>query len=229
MYEAPQGIQTWDGAIGFTSMLDALIDSGAIPPMIVVLASEFGGPYRDAECADSYDGREHFDTYMSRQVVAYMDAHYQTIATPAARILFGGSQGGYCSVALWSHHPDVFGSTVSFSGYFVSGVVSGTTRNAGLPFGGNAAYESTQSPMTIVPQIPTPVRDRSFVVLVGGTDNTLFASQLRTFAAVLDAAHMPMAILTSKFGHSWQTPRELLPTVLELVAGRMVRLGVFGT
>ncbi len=228
LYEAPYAMPAWNTAIGVKSTLDALINSGAIPPIVVVFASEFGGPYRDAECSDSYDGREHFDTYVSKQLVSYMDAHYRTIAAPAARAMLGDSQGGYCSVALWSHHPDVFASAISFSGYFVSGIVSSSTRNASLPFGRNAAYEVAQSPINIVPQLPTAVRDRSFVVLSGGTDKSVFASQLRTFAAVLDAAHVPMALLTSPFGHSWQTARDLLPTALELLAGRMVNLGVFG-
>jgi enterochelin esterase-like enzyme len=224
----PSPLSTWQSAIGVKSMLDELIDSGAIPPMVVVFASQFGGPYRDLECSDSLDGREKFDTYVAKQLGSFIDTHYRTIATPAARALVGGSQGGYCSVALWSHHPDVFGSAISFSGYFVSGLVSPDTPNAALPFGSDAAYDATQSPMNVVPLMPTAVRDRSFVVLSAGTDNSLFAAQLRTFAAVLDVAHVPMAILPSPYGHSWQTPRELLPTVLELLAGRMVTLGVFG-
>lgn len=229
LYEAPYAMPAWDTGVGIRSMLDHLIDSGAIPPMVVVFASEFGGPYRDGECTDSLDKREQFDSYVAKQLVSYVDTHYRSIAAPAARTLFGDSQGGYCSVALWSHHPDVFDSAISFSGYFVSGVMSPQTRNAALPFGNNAAYEAAQSPMDIVPQMPTGVRDRSFVVLSAGYDQSLFASQLRTFAAVLDQARVPMAILPSRFGHSWQTPRDLLPTVLELIAGRMVKLGVFGS
>jgi len=228
VYEAPFAIAAWVNGIGVQAMLDDLIGTGAIPPMVVVFASEFGGPYRDGECADSFDGREQFDTYMATQLVSYMDAHYRTIATPAARALVGDSQGGYCSVALWSHHPDVFNSAVSFSGYFVSGVVSPMTRNAPLPFGNNAAYEAARSPIDIVPGMPAAIRAGSFVVLSGATDKSFFAVQLRAFAAVLDSAQVPMAILPSRFGHSWQTPRMQLPTVLELLAGRMVKLGVFG-
>jgi enterochelin esterase-like enzyme len=229
LYEVPYAMPGWDTGVGIKSMLDNLIDSGAIPPMVVVFASEFGGPYRDGECSDSLDGREKFDTYVAKQLVSYVDTHYRTIAAPAARTLLGDSQGGYCSVALWSHHPDVFDSAISFSGYFVSGIVSFQTRNAALPFGSDAAYEAAQSPMDIVPQMSIAVRDRSFVVLSAGSDQSLFASQLRTFAEVLDRARVPMAILPSRFGHSWQTPRDLLPTVLELIAGRMVKLGVFGS
>jgi enterochelin esterase-like enzyme len=228
VYEAPFAIAAWVNGIGVKSMLDDLVATGAIPPMIFVFASEFGGPYRDAECADSFDGIERFDTYMATKLVSYMDTHYKTIAKPAARATLGDSQGGYCSVALWSHHPDVFESAMSFSGYFVSGIASTQTRNAPLPFGSNAAYEASQSPINIVPGLSAAVRSNSFVVLSAGTDHSLYATQLRAFAAVLDSAQVPMAIFPSKYGHSWQTPRELLPAILELLAERMVKLGVLG-
>ena len=228
LYEVPHAINSWAKGVDITGMMDNLITSGAIPPMIVVFASEYGGPFRDTECADSYDGRVHFDTYMANQLVPYIDAHFQTIATPAARAVFGYSQGGYCSAALWSHHPNVFGSSVSFSGYFVSGIASIETVNAALPFGRNAAYEAAQSPIGVVPRLSADVRDHAFVILSAKSDDSFFGSQLRAYAAVLDRAHVPMAILPARLGHSWQTQRDQLPIVLELLAGRMVKLGVFG-
>ena len=228
LYEVPHAINSWAKGVDIMGMMDNLITSGAIPPMIVVFASEYGGPFRDTECADSYDGRVHFDTYMANQLVPYIDAHFQTIATPAARAVFGYSQGGYCSAALWSHHPNVFGSSVSFSGYFVSGIASVETVNAALPFGRNAAYEAAQSPIGVVPRLSADVRDHAFVILSAKSDDSFFGSQLRAYAAVLDRAHVPMAILPARLGHSWQTQRDQLPIVLELLAGRMVKLGVFG-
>jgi len=228
LYEVPYSLQTWVKAIDIVAMMNNLIDTGAIPPMIVVFDSDHGGPYRDLECADSFDGRSHFDTYMATKLVPAVDAKFRTIPTSAARALFGDSQGGYCSVALWSHHPDVFGSAVSFSGYFVSGVASPATRNAALPFGSNIAYESAQSPTNVVPRLSAAVRSRSFVILSSKLDNDFFGTQVRDFGAVLDTTKVPMAILQAPYGHSWQTPRDQLPPVLELLAGRMLKLGVFG-
>jgi enterochelin esterase-like enzyme len=228
VYEVPYGADSWNKGAGITTMLDSLIAGGALPPVIVVFASSWGGPYQDAECADSYDGREHFDTYMATELVHYVDAHYRTIASPAARALLGASQGGYCAAALWSHHPDVFGSAVSFSGYFQSGVVSAETQNAARPFGGNAAYEAAQSPLNVVSHLAPALAKASYVVLSADLHNAFFGPQLETFAKALAAVGVPMAILPAPLGHSWQTQRDQLPTVLEMLAGRMVQLGVFG-
>jgi enterochelin esterase-like enzyme len=229
LYEVPHALSSWVNGAGIVAMLDNLIDTGAIPPMIAVFNSERGGPYPDLECANTYDGRAHFDTYIATKLVPAIDAHFRTIATPAARVLIGDSLGGYCAVALWSHHPDLFESAVSFSGYFVSGVKAVQTRNAARPFGNNAAYEAAQSPMNIVPSMPATLADRAFLVLYADLKNTFFGSQVREFSQVLDAAKVPMAIFPARYGHSWATPRAQMPAILGLLAGRMLKLGVFGT
>ena len=228
LYEAPYGLESWAKGVDIHSMLDGLITSGAIPPMIMVFASTYGGPYVDSECANTFDGREHFDTYMATKLVPYIDSHYPTIANAGARALVGASQGGYCSAALWSHNPTVFGTSIVFSGYFVSGVVSAETQNAARPFGNNAAYEAKQSPIDVVPNIPAAVAARSFVVLSASFTNPFFGPQLASFSSALAAASVPMAIIPAPLGHSWQTQRDQLPTVLQMVAARMQLLGVLG-
>ncbi|HEY5629592.1 MAG TPA: alpha/beta hydrolase-fold protein [Candidatus Limnocylindrales bacterium] len=228
LYETPYGIESWAKGVAIASMLDNLITSGAIPPMIVAFASTYGGPYQDVECADTFDGREKFDTYVATQLVPYMDAHYTTIASPTGRALIGASQGGYCAAALWSHHPDVFGASVSFSGYFQSGVLSPETQNAARPFGNNGAYEAKQSPINVVASIPAALAKRSFVVLSADFGNAFFGPQLRSYAAALSAAHVPMALVPAPLGHSWQTQRDQLPTVLAMLGAWMTQQGAFG-
>lgn len=225
LYEAPYGIGTWNNGIGVVATLNRLITSGTVPPMIVVFASASGGPYLDSECADSYDGREHFDTFMATTLVKYVDSHYRTIARAAGRALMGISQGGYCSAALWSHHPGVFGSTVSWSGYFISGIKTGTTPYAALPFGNNAKYEAAQSPMKVVPGISASLRGQAFVIMSADPSNKFYGVQMHAFANVLDAAHVPLAVLPSALGHSWQTVQVQFQTVLDLLGSRMVTLG----
>jgi len=86
-------------------VLDSLITSGAIPPEIVVFVSDFGGPYADSECANSFDGTEWIDRFMATDLVHWVDTSFRTLATPASRATFGFSLGGYCAAALLAHHP----------------------------------------------------------------------------------------------------------------------------
>jgi enterochelin esterase-like enzyme len=228
IYEAPFSAASWVRGTRLPSMLDTLITGGSIPPVIVVFVSVSGGPYPDSECADSADGRQWIDRFVATSLVSWVDANLRTVATPASRATFGFSQGGYCSAALLAHHPDVFGSSIVFSGYFVAGIHSGTTPNAWRPFNNNPAGMDAVSPMTVVPRIPASLRASLFFVLEADPTNGLYGTQIEKFAAVLRAAGIALAILPTPLGHSWDAVRQLVPTMLELVAGRMVNLGVFG-
>jgi len=51
-----------------------------------------------------------FETFIARDVVAYVDAHYRTIPARASRGLVGHSMGGYGASRIGMKHSDVFGS-----------------------------------------------------------------------------------------------------------------------
>lgn len=85
LYEGPTPYSLWDGATNAKVTLDTLIDQGRIPPSMMVFVDAFGGPYPDSECADSFDGREWMDRFIGVTVPGYVDAHFRTIPTPAAR------------------------------------------------------------------------------------------------------------------------------------------------
>jgi len=51
-----------------------------------------------------------FEQFIAHDVVAYMDAHYRTIAGRKSRGLVGHSMGGYGASRIGMKHPDVFGS-----------------------------------------------------------------------------------------------------------------------
>lgn len=229
IYEGPQGIRTWETGMGLSRMIDALITGGSIPPTILVFAHAFGGPYPDSECANSVDGREWFDRFMSSTVVRWVDSHLRTIARSAARVTLGFSQGGYCAAALVANHPGIFSSAMSFSGYFVAGIHSGTTPDAWRPFNDDPAVVNRVSPITVIPHVSASLRARLFFVLASDASHGFYGTQMTKFAAVLDLAGVPMTMIPTPLGHSWEAARTLLPTMLELAAGRMVSLGVFAT
>ena len=57
-----------------------------------------------------------FETFISKELVSYIDTHYRTRATRTQRAITGLSMGG--QGALWNawRHPDVFGACGSMSG-----------------------------------------------------------------------------------------------------------------
>jgi S-formylglutathione hydrolase FrmB len=56
-----------------------------------------------------------WETFVASELVAYIDAHYRTIANVNSRGLFGHSMGGYGAVRIGMRHPDVFSSVYAMS------------------------------------------------------------------------------------------------------------------
>jgi esterase/lipase superfamily enzyme len=208
--------------------LDGYFTSGDAPPEIMVFASESGGPYPDSECADSYDGRERFESFVATTVVRWVDSHYRTIAGPKARTVYGPSQGGFCAAMLLLRHPDVFGQAIALSGYYVAGVSSGQTVNAYRPFGHDAALIAAHSPLRLVPSLSAAVRTRLFLVLGGEPAQPFYGPQLIAFDNALTKAGIAHAVLQDSIPHSWRQFEQDLPAALHLIALRQVTLGVFG-
>lgn len=57
-----------------------------------------------------------FETYVSKELVNYIDKNYNTIASPKGRAITGFSMGGHGSLWLGINHPDIFGACGSMSG-----------------------------------------------------------------------------------------------------------------
>ncbi len=57
-----------------------------------------------------------FETYVSKELVSYIDSHYRTYPTPYMRAIAGLSMGGHGALWLAWRHPDTFNSCGSMSG-----------------------------------------------------------------------------------------------------------------
>ena len=74
-----------------------------------------------------------FESYVARDVVSYIDAHYRTIAARASRGLVGHSMGGYGATRIGMKHADVFGSLYIMSPCCLSPRGSGGGRGTPAP------------------------------------------------------------------------------------------------
>lgn len=57
-----------------------------------------------------------YETYVSTELTAWIDAHYKTINTRAGRAITGLSMGGHGALYLAFKHQDIFGAAGSMSG-----------------------------------------------------------------------------------------------------------------
>jgi enterochelin esterase-like enzyme len=173
-------------------VLDQLIASRVVPPLIAVLPDGTGQVASDAEWGDTARG-DTVERWLIGQVVPRIDAQYRTLGA-RYRGIAGLSAGGFGAVNLATRHPDLFGWAASYSGYFTA------RRDI---FG---AETSANSPALTVRQLAAGVRmplyigigsvDREFL-----RDTTSFEAELRQLGwTALSTDLVPG-------GHGWQAWR----------------------
>ena len=57
-----------------------------------------------------------YETYITKELIPYMDKNYSTEASPKGRAVTGFSMGGYGGLWLGINHPELFGACGSMSG-----------------------------------------------------------------------------------------------------------------
>ena len=99
-----------------------------------------------------------FENYVSRDVVAYIDAHYRTIAGRRSRGLVGHSMGGYGATRIGMKHPDVFGALYIMSPCCLSPMSAGGPGPAAelkeRAIAGEKKAAATKSPADLAAQSP---------------------------------------------------------------------------
>ncbi len=126
------GAEQWSKEIHVPQTLEGAFAKGARELIVVMPDSKtlyLGSMYSSSVTTGD------FETYVSRDVVAYMDSHYRTIPDRSSRGLVGHSMGGYGATRIGMKHPEVFGSLYIMS----PGLLS--PRDATVPFNG-PGYEA---------------------------------------------------------------------------------------
>jgi len=143
----------WVSKGGIDGAADSLFAAGT-PEMILVMPDGDDGWYTTwttqvpyAQCADTLHvespdrycvRHERYDDYVARDVVAYIDAHYRTMADRAHRGIGGLSMGGYGALSIALHYPNVFAAAASHSGVVSPMYVGPHPFAAPVRYGGNA-------------------------------------------------------------------------------------------
>jgi enterochelin esterase-like enzyme len=133
------GAEQWTHEIHVPQTIEGAIAQGA-QDMIVVLPDS-KTVYNGSMYSSSVTTGD-FENFIAHDLVAYIDAHYRTIAKRSSRGLVGHSMGGYGASRIGMKHPDVFGSLYIMSPCCMS------PRAAGGGRGGSseAALAAAKSP-----------------------------------------------------------------------------------
>jgi enterochelin esterase-like enzyme len=101
------GAEQWSKEIHVPQTIEGAFAQGAREMIVVLPDSKTvhnGSMYSSSETTGD------FEQFISRDLVAYIDAHYRTIPARASRGLVGHSMGGYGASRIGMEHADVFGA-----------------------------------------------------------------------------------------------------------------------
>ena len=195
----------WFRAVPTQQIMDTMLADHLIQPMIVVAPNANDGWLHDSEMLNETGGPQ-METYLTRTVVGYVDAHFRTVPGRAGRAIGGMSSGGYGALNLGLRDQDVYSVIVSEMPYGDPG------RDALALLGGSHALWAANSPRLYIPTMT--FRHRMAVDLLSGPHDSQRWEAAR-LARMLRARGQPTAyILVPGAGHTWRSAGLELPYAL---------------
>ena len=89
---------------------DAGIRAGTLPPMIIVMPDAGVSWY-----VNDYQSKVRYEDMFVQEFIAHIDAMFRTRSQREFRAVSGLSMGGFGSLVLAMHHPELFGSCAALS------------------------------------------------------------------------------------------------------------------
>jgi len=83
-------------------------------PKMLFVTFQHPTPYYDDSYAIDSPNMGPYGQAITQELIPYIEKHFRAIPQPWARILSGGSTGGWESLALQIFYPDFFGGTFSY-------------------------------------------------------------------------------------------------------------------
>jgi S-formylglutathione hydrolase FrmB len=175
--------------------------------------------------------KAHFDDFIMKDVIAYVDKNFRTIPEPFARAIAGVSMGGFGAMLLGLEHHDQFAAIGSFSGALSAAHV------APGPLPANATEEERKDrqqyvelvgapgskeqkerdPFELAQKIPLEEVPMLFIVC-GGQDGNV--EDTHAFLQVLAKRHIPYEYREiSPRAHEWRIWNEEIPVFLDKLDG----------
>jgi putative tributyrin esterase len=173
------------------------------------------------------NAKAHYDDYIMKDVIAYVDKNFRTIPEPFARAIAGVSMGGYGAMLLGLEHRDQFAAIGSFSGALSAAHVAPEPlpKNAteeekknrqeyvdlvGAP---GSKEQKERDPFELVQNIPVDDMPMLFIVC-GGQDGNIDSTH--AFLMELAKRRIPYEYREiSPRAHEWRIWNEEIPVFLD--------------
>jgi enterochelin esterase-like enzyme len=211
----PGSPHVWLHALDVVAVLNHLIATHRIPPLIAVLPTQNPIAGRDSECVDAVAGAQ-AGTYVGLDVPQAVAREFRTAPTRSGWGIMGYSTGGFCAVNTAIRSSSVFSAAASMSGYFRP-LTDITTGNI---YQGDAAVRTANTPMDTVRKDATPLRFYLFASIPDGHE----VRNDQQFAADVRRPDTAVDVTAKTGGHNFQTWNLALPRALEWL-GKQLSVG----
>ncbi|KAA2260667.1 esterase [Solihabitans fulvus] len=210
----PGSPRDWFDAGQLAKNLDAFAQQHNGRAPIVVVPDQLGSLTANPMCLDSKLGTT--ETYLARDVPAWIKQRLQVDERREAWTIAGFSQGGTCAFQLAVRAPSVYANFIDLTGQRepTLGTRAASVKAA---FDGDDAAYSRVNPWEIVAKARFP--DTAGVVVAGRDDSTYRSEDRQVFEAC-QRAGMEMQWKEMPSGHDWNTWRPGLYEALPWLAQR---------
>lgn len=175
----------------------ALQEYADLYKMIIVCPEGFNSWYLDSPI----DSTVRFETYISKEVPDYIDAHYPTIKNRKARAITGLSMGGHGGLFLGFRNAEIYGACGSMSG----GVdIRPFTKNWELTksLGDSATYPGNWNNYSVINVIENKPMDSLSIIIDCGTEDFFYSVNQRLHEKML-LLNIPHEYTERPGQHNW--------------------------
>ncbi|GCF11352.1 hypothetical protein KDI_49160 [Dictyobacter arantiisoli] len=193
LHGSPGKAIDWFTAGNAAESANALIATREIQEPILVMPDGNGAPGATTEWGNSGNGKQAIETFVAHDLVTYVDQHYRTIPDAAHRAIGGLSMGGFGSMNIAIHHPDVFNWVVPLGGYYYP---------MGSIWGPSQSYRQYNSPQIQITR--SPAAQKLHIFLGDAMQDAPYYKDTVSFSHVLDSLHIKHIFWKEKGHHSWK-------------------------
>ena len=205
----PGGPGSFVGGVPAGPTEDGLLARGRMRPTILVMP--LGGPNTTTETswANGIGADSAWETFLARDVVGWVDNHFDALPNASDRGIAGLSDGGYGALDIALHHPGEFGVVESWAGYEYADPAETSV------YGDDPRVLAYDSPAEALPGEAATLRRAGtfFWITVGWKDAERFDNV--QFASELAAAHLASTSTVVAGSHLPSFYRSILPSAFE--------------
>jgi putative tributyrin esterase len=210
----------WQGdETNFISLTHLVEDASAYKLIVVTPRAENSWYVNSATRA-----KDRYADYVFQDLIAEVDAHYRTVASPHERAVAGISMGGYGAMLFSLRHPGAFAFAASISGAFagpsgIESVMPQLMPSIDEAFGAARSTTRTQNDVDTLIGAVDRTQQPYFFLECGASDpllssNRQVVEELSSHGFAYEYHELPGA-------HTWPFWDAALPTLLEVLSRQM--------